>query len=134
MSKTRSELIDEVLDRLGVLVPGQAASSANVNKVDSVIDPSIATLSGLEIYYISDAGEAGPSGGAIEDSVFIALADYIADKAASKFNLPADTKLKALALEAQATMITLARPPSSRRTLRIDSGIPTARRWDTRLT
>ncbi|MBR2118501.1 MAG: hypothetical protein IJ935_07485 [Afipia sp.] len=130
MSKTRRELIDEVLDRLGILVPGQAASSANVNKVDGIIDPTIAKLNGLEIFYISDAGSVGPSDGDIDDAVFLPLADYIANEAAPKFNLPADTKLKTLAIEAEATMRTLARPPSSRKFLRIDSGIPTARRWN----
>lgn len=132
-SKTREELIIEALDDLGILVPGQAPSAANVNKMDGIIDPVIEQLAELDIYYVKDAGAVGPSGGEIESSAFLALAAYLANAGAAKFNLAADTKLKALAIEAEATLRTLARPASTRKYLRVDSAIPTGRRhwrWD----
>jgi hypothetical protein len=127
-TKTRQELLYEALDQLGILVPGQAPSSANINKVDTVFDPVVEELNDLGIYYIDDPGEIGPTDGAIASSAFLSVAAYLANAAAAKFNLPADTKLKALALEAEQKLRTLTRPASTRKTLRIDAGIPSGRR------
>lgn len=132
-TKTREELILEALDQLGIIVPGQAPSSTIMSKMDGVVDPIIEQLDGLGIYYVDDIGEIGPNGGAVESSAFLALGAYLANAAAAKFNLPADAKLKALAIEAEQTLRTLARPASTRKFLKIDAGIPTARRnwrWD----
>lgn len=129
-TKTRSELIYEALDQIGILVPGQAPSTNIMNKMDGVVDPVCEQLSELGIYYVQDAGEIGPTGGEIESSAFLALGAYLANAAAAKFNLPADTKLKALALEAEGLLRTLTRPSSTRRTLSVDAGIPTGtRNW-----
>ena len=128
-TKTRRELIIEALDQLNIIVPGQAPSDTIIGKMDGVLDPIVEQLDGLEIYYVADAGEEGPTGGAIESSAFLALGAYLANAAASKFNLPADAKLKALAIEAEQTLRTLSRPASTRKTLRIDAGIPSGRRW-----
>ncbi len=127
-TKTRQELIIEALDQLGIIVPGQAPSSTVMNKMDGILDPALEKLSGLDIYYVADAGEIGPTGGEIESSAFLSIAAYLANTAAPKFNLPADVKLKALALEAEQDLRTLARPASTRKFLRIDAGIPTGRR------
>ena len=131
-TKTRRELIIEALDQLNIIVPGQAPSPTIINKMDEVFDPIVEQLEGLGIYYVDDPGEVGPSGGAIESSAFLALGAYLANAGASKFNLPADTKLKALAMEAEQTLRTLSRPASTRRFLRTDAGIPTGRsgRWN----
>ncbi len=127
-TKTRSELILEALDQLGILVPGQSPSAAIVNKMDGVVDPIMERLAALGIYYVDDYGELGPEGGSIESSAFISIAAYLANAAAAKFNLAADTKLKALAIEAEQDLRTLARPASTRKFLKTDAGIPTARR------
>lgn len=124
-TKTREELITEALDQLGIIVPGQAPSATIMNKVDTLVDPVLEQLAELDIYYVDDAGEVGPSGGSIRSSAFMALGAYLANAAAAKFNLPADTKLKALALEAEQTLRTLTRPSSTRKLLRTDAGIPT---------
>lgn len=130
-TKTRRELIFEALDQLGILVPGQAPSDTILNKMDSVVDPVVEELSVLGIYYIDSPGELGPDGGAIESSAFLALGAYLANAAAAKFNLAADAKLKALAIEAEQKLRTLTRPGSSRKFLKTDLGIPTARpRWN----
>jgi len=127
-TKTRQELLYEALDQLGILVPGQAPSAANLNKIDGIFDPVCEELTDLDIFYVQDAGEIGPTGGEIESSAFLSIAAYLANAAAPKFNLAADAKLKALAIEAEAKLRTLSRPASTRRTLGIDAGIPTARR------
>jgi hypothetical protein len=130
-TKTRRELIIEALDQLNIIVPGQAPSATIINKMDEVFDPVIEMLDGLGIYYVDDPGEIGPDGGNIESSAFLPLGAYLANAAASKFNLPADTKLKALALEAEQTLRTLSRPASTRKFLSTDPGIPTSRsRWN----
>jgi hypothetical protein len=127
-TKTRQELIIEALDQLGIIVPGQAPSSTVMNKVDAIFDPVVERLAELGIYYVDDPGEIGPVDGAIESSAFLALGAYLANAAAAKFNLPADTKLKALAIEAEQDLRTLTRPASTRKFLKTDAGIPTAGR------
>lgn len=127
-TKSREELIIEALDQLGIIVPGQAPSATIMNKVDTLLDPVMEQLAELDIYYVDDAGAIGPSGGSIRSSAFMALGAYLANAAAAKFNLPADAKLKALALEAEQTLRTLTRPSSTRKTLRTDVGIPTGNR------
>lgn len=127
-TKTRQELLYEALDQLGILVPGQAPSAANLAKIDGIFDPVCEELTDLGIYYVQDAGEIGPSGGEIESSAFLAIAAYLANAAAVKFNLASDAKLKALAIEAEDKLRTLSRPASTRSTLAIDAGIPTSRR------
>lgn len=129
-TKTRRELIFEALDQLGILVPGQAPSDTIITKMDGIVDPVIERLNSLGIYYVDDAGESGdngPEGGEIESDAFLSIAAYLANMAAAKFNLPADTKLKALAIEAEQDLRTLTRPASTRKTLKTDAGIPTGR-------
>lgn len=133
-TKTRQELLIEALDQLGIIVPGQAPSSTIINKIDGIFDPVVEELTDLGIYYVDDPGEIGPTGGAMESSAFMALAAYLANAAAPKFNLTSDTKLKALAIEAEQKLRTLTRPASTRKFLKVDAGIPTARRpfnWET---
>ena len=133
-TKTRQELLIEALDQLGIIVPGQAPSSTIINKIDGIFDPVVEELTELGIYYVDDPGEIGPTGGAMESSAFMALAAYLANAAAPKFNLTSDTKLKALAIEAEQKLRTLTRPASTRKFLKVDAGIPTTRRpfnWET---
>lgn len=118
MSKTRSELIDQVLDRLQILVYGQSASDEDVQKVDRLVDGAVAKLSSLAIYYVQDPGELGPANGAIEDDAFLALADYIA-----QFHLLADTRIQALSAIAEDQLRTLSAPARTIRTLRVDPAL-----------
>ncbi len=120
MSKTRAELIDQVLIRLQILAFGQSSSAEDVQKVDGLINPAIAQLQALGIFYVSDAGEAGPptNGGSIEDEIFLPLADYIAS-----FHLLADARMQALALVAVETLRTIAAPPRTLNRLRIDPAL-----------
>jgi hypothetical protein len=123
MSKTRAELINQVLDRLNILVWGQTPSDEDVQKVDRLVDGAVAKLAALNIYYVQDPGTLGPSDGAIEDEAFLPLADYIA-----QFHLIADARIQALAIIAESDLRTLAAPARTLRTLRVDAALVTPRR------
>lgn len=129
MSKTRAEFINQCLTNLGVIAEGQSIDADLVSKMDTIVDPALATLAKLEIYYVQDAGEIGPSGGEIEDSAYLPLADWVANKACSGFNLPADQKMQALAMLAEATLITLSAPSRTFNRLRIDPALRSRRGW-----
>lgn len=123
MSKTRTEFVNQCLVNLGILVPGQATSAENINKLDGIVDPAFALLADLAIYYVQDGGSEGPTGGAIEDSAFLPLADYVANQACPAFNLAADQKMAALAILAEQKLITLSAPARTRRTLAVDPAL-----------
>lgn len=123
MPKTRAEFVELCLTNLGIIAEGQSVSPEDVQKMDKVVGPALSLLSDLQIYYVSDAGELGPSGGAIEDSAFLPLGDWVANWACSKFNLPADQKMQALSTIAQGLLITLAAPSRTLRTLRVDPAL-----------
>lgn len=118
MSKTRSELINQVLDRLQILVYGQSPSDEDVQKVDRILDGAVAQLARFDIYYVQDPGELGPSDGAIEDEAFLALADYVA-----QFHLLADARIQALAMVAEGNLRLLAAPARTLKTLRVDPAL-----------
>lgn len=128
-TKTRRELIDQVLDNVGILVPGQAPSDEMVSKVDTRLDPVLATLAAREIVYVFDAGTPSPpAGGEIDEAIFLALADSIADRVAGAFNLAGDTALKALAVLAEDELRVIGRPARTRRMLRVDAQLRSPRR------
>lgn len=127
MSKTRAEFVDQCLLNLGILVPGQSTSAENVQKMDGFVDPVFALLASLDIYYVQDGGSAGPTGGAIEDEAFLPLADWVANKACPAFNLPADTKMQALAQIAEGNLRTISAPARTLRTLHIDPALTVRR-------
>jgi hypothetical protein len=122
MSKTRSELIDQILDRLQILVYGQAPSDQDVQKVDRLVDAGVAQLSALDIYDVKDPGRRGPLDGAIEDEEFLPLADYLA-----QFHLLADARIQALATIAEGNLRTLAAPSRTQRVLRLDPAVTPGR-------
>jgi hypothetical protein len=119
--KTRAELIDQVLDNLGVMVEGQAPTAEMRAKVDRLVDPHIASLRNREITFISDTGTPNPpSGGEFEQEVFLPIADSLAMRCAPSFNLAGDASLKALAILAEDELRVLARPQRTRRMLQVD--------------
>ena len=128
MSKTRAELIDQCLTDLGVIAAGQSIDADLVAKMDGYIDPAVALLARLEIYYVQDPGSLGPSDGAIEDEAFLPLAKWIANQSCAGFNLPADAKMQALAMIAEDNLRTLAAPARTLCTLRVDPALTTPRR------
>lgn len=124
MSKSRAELINQILDRLQILVYGQAPSDQDVQKCDRIVDTGVAQLSKLDIYYVQDPGSLGPLDGAIEDEAFLALADYLA-----QFHLLADARIQALASIAEENLRILAAPSRTLRVLRVDPALRANRPW-----
>jgi hypothetical protein len=121
MANTRRNLVDAVLDNLGVLVFGQAPSDEMVSRVDGLIDPVFAELAALDIVSISDPGTPNPpSGGNIDDAFFPSLCDYVAFAVAAPFGLGADPALKVLSDQAEETLRRIGRPAKTRKTLTTD--------------
>src|SRR4051812_41465295 len=122
MAHTRRELIDQVLDNLGILVPGQSPGDEAVSRVDGVIDPTFATLAAQGIVYVGDSGTRDPpAGGQIDDALFLPLASCVAWSVAGGFNLSDSPSLKTLQIEAISTLRIIGRPASTRRTLTTDN-------------
>jgi hypothetical protein len=121
MARTRRQLIDQVLDNLGVLVPGQSPGDEAVSRVDGIIDPTFAMLATQGIVYVADSGEPNPpNGGEIDDAIFLPLASCCAWAVAGGFNLADSPSLKALQIEAISILRIIGRPASTRRTLGTD--------------
>jgi hypothetical protein len=92
-----------------------------VSRVDGIVDPSLATLAALGIVYVPDAGDSNPpTGGDIEDAIFLSLAAWIAWQCAPAFNLASDPALAQLADKAELTLRIIGRPASTRQVLRTD--------------
>lgn len=123
MSKTREELINKALGTLQVLAVGQSVNGTDVDKMDAIVDPAIAELSSLEIYYAPDVGELGPSGGDIDDAAFLSLANYLAAAAGPDFGFYNDDRLQALAMLAEAKLLTISAPARTLKTLRVDPAL-----------
>jgi hypothetical protein len=128
VTKTRRQLIDQVLGNMQVLAPGQTPADEDVQRVDGVIDAVLDSLNAREIVYVSDPGTPGPLDGAIEAAIFLPLAHCVAKEAGAGFGLGADAALSALAAEAERHLKTITKPPRSRKLLRIDPALTPSRR------
>jgi hypothetical protein len=118
---TRRDLIDIVLDNLGVLVPGQSPGDEIVDRVDNRLDPGFVQLSASDIVTVYDYGVPNPpSGGDIDNALFLLLGDWFAWKCAAPFNQADNVALKTLADEAERALRQIGRPASTRRTLVTD--------------
>lgn len=95
MPKTRTDLINEALDLLGVTGTGQTPSVEDRAVIDGKIEPKLAELSRREIVYVPDPD-------AVEDEIFDALATLLAEEAGPKFGKPRDLGVR---LEAEARLI-----------------------------
>src|SRR5262245_13797642 len=129
---TRRELIDETLDALGVLVPGQPVSDEMVDKVDDVLDQCMERLRVLDIVDVTAPSILGPSnppaGGEFPPELCLSLVDCLAWMVARKFNLAGDPSLKVLNDIGEDTLRRLTRPARSRRMLRVDKATRTTSR------
>jgi hypothetical protein len=127
--KTRRDLIDQVLDNLGVLVPGQAPAAEAVQRIDNLLDPVFASLRTRSIVYVQDPGTVGSSSdGEIPAEIFLALADCVAFRVAGAFNLAGDASLKALSNLAEDELRVVGKPARTRRMLRTDPQLRSSRR------
>jgi hypothetical protein len=95
MPKTRTDLINEALDLLGVVGIGQTPSAEDRAVIDGKIEPKLAELARREIVYIADPDQ-------VDDDIFDAVATLIAEVAGPKFGRPRDLGVR---LEAEARLI-----------------------------
>jgi len=119
--KTRVEVIDQVLDNLGVIIEGQPIAAELRSKVDRSLNSAMATLANLEVVYVADLGTANPpDGGEFDEELFLPLCHCIAWHLASSFNLAGDPELKVMGDINEDTLRRLGRPQRTRRMLRVD--------------
>lgn len=118
--KTRRQLVDQVLDDLGVLAVGQTPGNEDVSKIDALIDPMVADLAGRDVYYVDTPGQIGAAGGEIDPAAFLWLSHVLAYLASPAFGLQGDPSFYVLEQRAEDMLRTLARPARTRRTLRTD--------------
>ncbi len=120
--KTRAELIEQVIDNLGVGAAGQAKAPEDVQKVDSLIDVSFARLAALGIYDVSNPDE-------VEADAFLALSAVVANDCAAAFALSGDESLAALARQAEGDLRMIGRGASTKPYLVTDRALGAGRRW-----
>ena len=119
--KTRVEVIDQVLDNLGVIIEGQPISAELRAKVDRGLNSAMATLANLEVVYVADLGTPNPpSGGEFDEELFLPLTHCIAWHLASSFNLAGDPELKVMSDINEDTLRRIGRPQRTRRMLKTD--------------
>lgn len=82
MSKTRAQLIQRTLQRLGVIGEGRPSFPNETAIVDDGIEPLIAELYSREIVWVGDPNE-------VEDAVYESLAVLLADAVKGFFGVAA---------------------------------------------
>ena len=128
-SRTRNDLIVEVLDQLGVTAMGQNPNAEDVQKVDERLDNLLEEISALGIYTVVDSGSVGPTGGDIDAAAIRSLGALIANMCAGNFGLGADPSLDVLARRGEQTLRTIIRPERARRTMKTDEALRGHRMW-----
>jgi hypothetical protein len=128
-TRTRADLITEVLDQLGVTAIGQVPAADDVNKVDTRLDNMLEEISALGIYTVIDSGSVGPQGGDIDAAALRSLGAMVANMCAANFGLGADPSLDVMARRAEHTLRTIERPARSRRFMETDPAIRSTRLW-----
>lgn len=82
--RTQADLLQEVLENLGVLAAGQTPEQEDLSRVAEKLPSIIALLSATEVVYIPDIEN-------IPDEWFIPLAACVAYSVKQKFGLTGDT-------------------------------------------
>lgn len=81
--RTEADLLQEVLENLGVLAAGQTPEQEDLSRVSEKLPSIIATLGATEVVYIPDLAN-------IPDEYFIPLSNCVAYYCKAKFGLVAD--------------------------------------------
>lgn len=114
--KTRRDLIDKALEKLGVLQSGQSPSDEDVDRMDDFVDPVIATLAANGVAYVATSEE-------IPVEFYLPIASVLANAAKASFGLAGDPKLKMEADDAEDLLREINRPQGSRPTLKVDNAL-----------
>lgn len=83
MTKSRQELVERALRKLGVVAAGQTPAAEDAAIVDDEIVPVLSDLAKREVYAFGDPD-------AIEDEAFVHLASILANSVAADFGKPED--------------------------------------------
>lgn len=81
--RTTADLLQEVLENLGVLAAGQTPEQEDLSRVSEKLPSIVALLGATEVVYIPDLNN-------IPDEWFIPLSDCVAYHCKAKFGLMAD--------------------------------------------
>jgi hypothetical protein len=84
MPKTRVELGNGALKRLGKLVAGESPDAVSAQAIDDFIDPLLANLNARSVIYLPDANE-------IPDEAYEPLRLRLAWASAGEFGVPLDS-------------------------------------------
>lgn len=82
MAKTRNDLVNRALAKLGVAIPGNAPQPEDVETIDSCIDTTIERLRLENVYSFASSSE-------FDDAVFDQLALCVAVTAGPEYGQPA---------------------------------------------
>lgn len=85
--KTREQLVNRALQKLGALAAGQTASAEDFETVNNEIEPIMSDLAVRSIYYWGDPDQ-------IDDSSFIHLADIVANSVARDYGAAQDDNVR----------------------------------------
>ena len=93
-TRTRRDLIDNALAKLGVAISNQPADLEDVLYVDTEIESICRKLEAIDLVSVSDRGSPGPMGGNIPGAWFDDLGSIVADLVSPKFGLSPDDSMK----------------------------------------
>ena len=115
-TKTRVQLKNQALTNLNIIGVGQEAEDDEMQVVEDLVDPLIEDLNARGIVYVSDAD-------AIDNSVFMPLAELLANEAAPAFGQPKNPA-KQEVCEERLRVVTRRAPPA-RMLLQTDTALRT---------
>lgn len=92
--RTRRDLIDNALSKLGVSISNQPADLEDVLYVDVEIESIFRKLEAIELAFVPDRGQPGPAGGNIPGALFDDIGSIVAELVAPKFGLSPDDSMK----------------------------------------
>ena len=91
--RTRSDLITDALGKLGVVTSTMPPEVEDIAIIDNALDGIFRKLEGLEIVFVPDRGQPGPSGGNIPAQWFDDLSSIVADLCQDRMGIPAPDRL-----------------------------------------
>jgi len=92
--RSRRDLIDNALSKLGVSISNQPPDLEDVLYVDTEIESICRKLEAIELVFVPDRGQPGPAGGNIPGAWFDDLGSIVADLVSPKFGLSPDDSQK----------------------------------------
>lgn len=104
LTKTNAELVDAVLENLGVLAEGQTSEPEQTSRIQGRLPSILATLRSTEVFYLGNAD-------AIPEDAFNALSDVVAYACHNSFGVTGE-ELQALKIadtEARVALKTIQR-------------------------